>query len=284
MNKKESVKEPFRYTTRDKVLSCLEQNKGTFISGSQLAGSLGLSRNSVWKAIESLRAEGYVIEAVTRKGYRLSFDNDILSEEGIRARFQELAESRKSLVLPAVYVYPQLESTNRTARDLASEGAPHGTLVLADRQTKGTGHKNSSFFSPAGGLYMSLILNPAATPDLKPAELVSAASAAVARAICDQCGQRAEISELNRLYLNGKKVCGILTEGIWDLETGSPRTYIVGIGIHYSTPQSEFPPELADTAASVFPGPDARPAGATRNDLAARICFYLLSGTSRPNS
>lgn len=274
-------------STKESVLACLEQNQGDFISGGALSAALGLSRNSVWKAIESLRSEGYKIEAVTRKGYRLSFDNDILSEEGIRARFQKLcsmnggqadksASGNKS-VIPTVYVYPELESTNRTAKDLASEGALHGTLVIACRQTKGAGHKNSSFFSPEGGLYMSLILRPSHMPETKPSVLTSAASAAVVQAIYDQCGKKAELRALNRLYLDGKKVCGILSEGIWDLETDTPATYIVGIGIHYSTPSSAFPADAEDPAGSVFPEVSSRPSSATRNDLAARICYYLLS-------
>lgn len=275
------MKESSKNTTRENVLACLEQNKGAFISGGQLASSLGLSRNSVWKAIESLRGEGYEIEAVTRKGYRLSSQNDILSEEGIRARFQALVQGADPAPsLSSVYVYPELESTNRTARDLASDGAPHGTLVMADRQTRGAGHKDSRFFSPPGGLYMSLILRPDSMPDIKPEKLVACASGAVIHAIYDQCGQKAEAGEYNRLYLNGKKICGILSEGVWDLEAASPRTYIVGIGIHYATPRSGFPPELADKVGSVFPDPALVPAGATRDDLAARICFYLFSSLS----
>ena len=117
--------------SKDKVLFLLEQNRDTYISGEKIAVEIGLSRNSVWKAVNALRSYGYMIEAVSNKGYRLAGESDLLSVQGISPFLDGRVDPSH------IHVYPELESTNDTAKKLAVSGqAPDGTVIIADRQTR----------------------------------------------------------------------------------------------------------------------------------------------------
>ena len=247
--------------TKTLVLQALEANKNTSISGSALAAKLGVSRNSIWKAINSLRNEGYQINAGTNKGYQLAMSNDILSTEGI---ISELASSLKTLPL---HVYDIVESTNKTATTLAMDGALHGTTVIARGQTEGRGRRGRSFYSPKDtGVYLSVILNP--TFDISKAVLITAAAAvAVVRAIKNVTGKDAQIKWVNDIYLDNKKVCGILTEAITDFETGQISHIIVGIGVNCRT--TNFP-DIANNIAGSLGGEFSR------NNLVAQIINNLM--------
>jgi len=170
--------------------------------------------------------------------------------------------------------YPTLDSTNRELRRLALEGAPHGTVVLAGRQTAGRGRNGRSFFSPGDtGIYLSVLLR----PDLATSSALlctTAAAVAVCRAIDSLRVGSAGIKWVNDIYLDGKKVCGILTEGMAGFESGRIESIVIGIGVNYSTPLEVFPPELRGIAGSVFPG--TVPTGASRNRMAAAIISSLL--------
>jgi len=170
-----------------------------------------------------------------------------------------------------IHIDPVSESTNKTAKELAASGAPDGTVVLAEQQTGGRGRLGRSFFSPPGsGIYMSVILRPQL--DAQNALLVtSAAAVAVARAIDTVFGEHAGIKWVNDIYLNGKKVCGILTEGGINSETGGFDYVVVGIGVNVTT--ADFPEELKSIAAAITTG------YADRNRLTAEIlnefaCIY----------
>lgn len=255
--------------TKDRVLALLESHRGERISGETIAETLSVSRNAVWKAIRALRAEGYAITAATNSGYCLAAENDVLSAAGIRALLPEDC----SAYAPLLQVYPTLESTNRTAKELALAGAAHGTAVIAAAQTAGRGRCAREFFSPPGGLYMSVILH----PDRLCFSEITAVTAFAAVAVCETLetvsGRKPQIKWVNDIFLDGRKVCGILTEGVTDLETGALGWVAVGIGINVSTPEHAFPDSLRSTAASVFPDgslPDAK------NRIAAGILTRLL--------
>ena len=193
-------------STRQALLQALSAAEGRYISGQQLAQQLGISRAAVHKAAAALTAQGYALDAAPRKGYRLC-GGDPFCPEAVGE-------------YPApVYVYDTLESSNRTAKLLALDGAVHGTLVLTAHQTAGRGRLGRSFESPAGkGVYLSVVLR----PDLHTASaqtLTIAAAVAVCRAVEKLCGIRLGIKWVNDLYYQGKKVCGILTEGCPYLET-----------------------------------------------------------------
>ena len=147
-------------SSKDRVLEFLENNKEDYISGEAMATSLGLSRNSIWKAINELRKSGYNIDAISNKGYKLAGANDILSAAGIVSYINDKVRKIYQSDQDLIRIYDTTSSTNRIAKELAIAGMPHGTLVISNEQTEGRGRKDHSFFSPKGGLYMSILLRP----------------------------------------------------------------------------------------------------------------------------
>jgi BirA family biotin operon repressor/biotin-[acetyl-CoA-carboxylase] ligase len=234
-------------STKDEILKCLEKNKGKPLSGSSLAKELGLSRSAIWKTIEALRKQGYVINAVTNQGYTLSVTNDIISKEGILLYLEN-----KTITGDNLHVYNTVESTNQLAKKLAIGGALHGTVVLADEQTKGRGRLGRSFFSPKGsGIYMSIILRPTGTAE-QALQLTTSAAVAVCKALSDILRVKASIKWVNDIYIKDKKICGILTEAVTNIETGSIESLILGVGINVFMPSEGFPGELNTIADSIF--------------------------------
>ena len=138
---------------KDKVLELLDDNKGKYLSGEQLADTLGCTRGAVWKAVKALQENGYPISAVTNKGYSLDENTDILSLAGIK---KYLDPDRQGL---EIEVYKEVSSTNLVLKDYATQGVPEGRIGIAGMQTQGRGRLGRSFFSPSdSGLYMSILL------------------------------------------------------------------------------------------------------------------------------
>lgn len=230
---------------RDIVLQELRQQKGQVLSGRALAERLHVSRTAVWKAIEELRRDGYTVDASTNRGYALISDSDRLTEYGIRSHLPDQFREYP------LYVHDTLQSTNQTAKELALNGAPDGTVVIADHQTGGRGRRGRSFFSPEGvGLYLTMVFR-THVPAAQAVRITTAASVATARAIDRVAGTQMQIKWINDLYLNGRKLCGILTDGATNMENGSFEYVVVGIGINVNTPTSAFPAELQETAGSI---------------------------------
>ncbi len=225
--------------TKDAVLNMLVNNTDKYISGEGLANELGLSRSSVWKAVEELRTEGYRIDSVTRRGYRLSPENDVLSVEGIRRELlsDHSMEKRKDAgekVIPEIRLYRELASTNLEAIRLITEAPTaekeklFNTVIIAESQSAGRGHGKRRFFSPEGGLYLSVILN----PESFNGRVVSLlASMAVADIVEELSGETTSFLWKNNILIGGKKTAGILTEQSMDLETGIVNGLVLGIGI-----------------------------------------------------
>ena len=253
--------------TRDEVLRLLEENKGKSLSGEEIACLLGVSRTAVWKAVKSLERDGHSIRAATNRGYQLSSENSVLSIQGLLPYLSDESFARR------IKVYKSLESTNKTAKEMAIDGCEHGTVIIADGQTSGRGRYGRSFYSPPGsGLYMSFVLR-SRFLDLPSPTLITAASAvAVCRAIETVAGVKPVIKWVNDILLDGKKICGILTEAVTDFESGGIDWIAVGIGINIDT--NGFPGELSQAAASIFPD---KTGGAVRNRLAAEIVNMFLS-------
>ena len=245
-------------STRTELLQLL--SGGAEISGAFLAEKLGVSRNAVWKTVTSLRAEGYQIEAVTNRGYRLTAEPDLLSEAAIREKLRTVCFGR------SMEIHNDLDSTNTRAKELAAFGAPDGHLVIADTQRMGRGRLGRSFFSPPHtGIYMSLILRPACSP-AEAARITSLTAVAVARAIEALADVDVKIKWVNDLYICGKKICGILSEAGMNMEAGQLDYVVVGIGVNVSP--AEFPQELRDIATSIGNETGRTP---RRNDLIAEI-------------
>ncbi|MBR4628440.1 MAG: biotin--[Ruminococcus sp.] len=248
---------------KDSLLNTLASAGGEYVSGAVLAESLGVSRNAVWKAVKSLEAEGYVIESAASKGYRLADSNNRLSAELILSHLPEDYPCR------TVKVFSEVGSTNTAAKELASAGAPDGTIVTADSQTAGKGRLGRSFVSPPGsGLYMSVIVRPELELSLT-SMLTTAAAAAVAEAVEDMSGADTRIKWVNDIYIGGKKICGILTEASLGLEMKALDYAVIGIGVNVS---GTFSGELAERATSVEAECGVRP---DRNALCAGIAVRL---------
>ena len=232
--------------TTERVLEILEQNRGRAVSGEELAGEIGVSRNAVWKAIEELRRSGVVINAKTKKGYFLPESDNSLSKEGIMALLGNTPLT--------VDVRHTVTSTNDLLKQLAIDGAPQGYTLIAAEQTAGKGRLGRRFYSPDGsGVYISLLLRPKLRAE-DSLFITTSAAVAVCRAIETVSGGRIspKIKWVNDIFVNSKKVCGILTEASVSFESGMLDHAIVGIGINITTPQGDFPEEIKGVATSLF--------------------------------
>lgn len=229
---------------KQQVLKILEENRGKSINGAKLAHELYVTRSSIWKAVKALQKEGYRIEAVTNKGYCLLPNNDIVSKESI---LPYLNAKASQFVLD---VRQSVSSTNTIAKEMAAKGAISGTVIIAREQTEGRGRMGRSFYSPAAsGIYFSVILRP--NLNLEDSLLITTSAAvAVAQAIETITKKAATIKWVNDIFVDNKKVCGILTEASLNFESGGLEYAVVGIGININT--NNFPDELRNTAGSLF--------------------------------
>lgn len=245
-------------TIKEQLRALLEENRGTFISGEDIAKRLYCTRGAVWKAIKALRTEGLAISAVTNRGYCLEDSSDVLSETGVRRYLSKPCE---------IFVLKTVGSTNAYLRELAQKGASEGTLVVSSEQTSGHGRRGRSFFSPSDtGLYMSVLLRPKVAVN-EALKITSLAAVAVCLSLEKVCGASPEIKWVNDIFVNGKKAAGILTEAAFDMENGALDYVVLGIGINVYSPENGFPEEISDIAGAVL----GERRGDLRNRLAAAV-------------
>ena len=225
-------------------------SKGNFVSGEEISKQLYVSRNAVWKAINSLRADGFIIDAAQNKGYLLSGgETDDFTRYGI-LRIRQLL--KKSAADADITIKDTVTSTNTLLRISTENGAPSKTVLIANEQTEGRGRHGKSFYSPADtGIYMSVLLRPDFKAD-KAFFITAGAAVSVVRAIKKVCGIEAGIKWINDIMLNGKKICGILTEAVTDFESGSLQYAVMGLGVNISRPKGGFPSEISDIASSLY--------------------------------
>ncbi len=225
---------------KSEILKMLKTSSG-YLSGQQLCEKFGVSRTAVWKVIRQLEEEGYKIEAVRNKGYRLTGEADVITQ----AELQSMLQTR--WIGNRLEYFDETDSTNIRARKLAEEGAPHGTLVVADSQRTGKGRRGRAWISPRGvGIWMSLVLRPPICP-VGASMLTLVAGMAVVKGVRKSTGLKAMIKWPNDAILSGKKICGILTE--MSTEEDRIRYVITGIGINVNV--SSFPEEIAEKATSL---------------------------------
>ncbi|MDR1604303.1 MAG: biotin--[acetyl-CoA-carboxylase] ligase [Gracilibacteraceae bacterium] len=251
----------------ERVLTALHAAAGASVSGGALAKEFGVSRTAVWKIILRLRDEGHVIESAPRKGYRLIAG--ALSAPAVMSPLRGPARQCQ------VYYYNTLESTNLILKQLAEEGAPEGTVMVANAQTQGRGQRGREFFSPPGtGLYLSVLLR--RSLHLGAARCLTAAAAvAAAEAVREVCALSVGIKWVNDIYLHGRKAGGILTEGALEYESGYTAYAVLGLGLNLLAPAQGFPPELSDTVTSLY-APGAEPETDVRGRLAAEFLSRLF--------
>lgn len=231
--------------TKDIVLRELERNRANYISGQELAERLNISRTAIWKAINSLKKSGFQIESQTKVGYKLIESDDKLSDEGIR---KGLRDELKNI---DIIVYDEIDSTNTEAkRRLYSSYVKDFTVIVSDMQKGGRGRTGKSFTSPKGsGVYFSIILHPKDSYDFSYFDLTTVkAAVAVAEGIKEATDKQTEIKWVNDLFLNGKKICGILSELDADFESRSVKSVIVGIGINVNEPRDDSFKDLKNIA------------------------------------
>lgn len=228
---------------KDVIIKKLKDSKGDYVSGEQLSSGLGVSRTAVWKYINELKKEGYVIDSSSKKGYKLICVPDIINQWEIKEGLDT------EIIGKSVYCFSEVDSTNNHAKTLAQNGCDDGTVVLADRQTQGRGRLGKSWDSiDKKGIWMSVVLRPAV--GLEDVQIITlAASVAVASALKETMDMEVGIKWPNDIVIDGKKVCGILTEMSMEMERIN--FLILGIGINFSQKESEFPEELRDRATSL---------------------------------
>lgn len=223
------------------ILTILKDTDG-YVSGQELCERFGVSRTAVWKAMNQLKKEGYEIESVQNKGYHLVKTPDILSKN-------ELVSIRKTKwVGTEICYFDVTDSTNTQAKSLGEGDAPNGTLVVAGKQESGRGRRGRSFESPAGtGIFMTLLLRPEIEP--QNASMLTLVSAlAVAKGIAHMVDLPVQIKWPNDIVINGKKVCGILTE--MSAQMDYVNYIVIGIGINVGN--EEFPEEIKEVATSIY--------------------------------
>ncbi len=222
------------------ILSLLRE-RGSYVSGQELCEHFNVSRTAVWKAVNKLKKEGYCIQAVQNRGYLLVSEDEVFGQNELESRMDTEWAGHP------VSFYETINSTNLRAKLDADNGAPEGALVVADMQTAGRGRRGRTWSSPAGlNVYFTLILKPRYVPD-KASMVTLVMALAVAEGIRETCGVEAGIKWPNDIVVNGKKVCGILTE--MSVEKDFIHHVVIGVGINVGL--QEFAPELADTATSL---------------------------------
>lgn len=228
---------------KDKILQALKENSPGFVSGASLSEMLNVSRTAVWKYVLELRKEGYIIESSPKKGYKLISTSDLLN-------LHELSYGLKAKKIGSSIKYLDIvDSTNTYAKRLAQEGCPEGTVVVAERQTGGKGRLGRTWESIGNSnIYMSIVLKPSMAPE-QVQIITLAAAVAVIRAIKSTTGIKAGIKWPNDVILDGKKVCGILTE--MSSEMDRINFVVVGIGINVNQDEKDFPEELKVKATSL---------------------------------
>jgi BirA family biotin operon repressor/biotin-[acetyl-CoA-carboxylase] ligase len=232
-------------STRQQLLVYLKERKGTWVSGEFLAHKMAVSRSAVWKHVRNLKDDGYVIESSRKKGYLLRQTSDLLLADEIREGLNTSVFGKSGIVY-----FRETDSTNVRAKYLAGDGAPEGTVVVAEKQTQGKGRKGRTWFSPAGeGIYTSIILRPPISPNEAP-KLTLMASVAIAEALLSLTSLKINIKWPNDILINGRKIAGILTEISTDMDRID--YVVIGVGVNVNTPRKGFPPDIRYTATSVF--------------------------------
>ena len=247
---------------KETVLALLLRERGHFVSGEVVSAELGITRAAIWKSISALRAQGYVIDAVTGRGYCLKSLPDTLTEQTVRSYLGPV-----ETVGRRIDCFDSIDSTNAYLKRIALDGAPDGTVAVAAEQTSGRGRRGRSFQSAAGkGVYLSQMTPPQLMP------LTGLIAVAMSRAVDRVAGTHSQIKWTNDLILNGRKLCGILTELSVEGETGELQYVVAGIGFNVSQREEDFDGDVSKIATSILRETDRH---ISRAELAAAMIEEL---------
>ncbi len=229
---------------KQKLIEFLKENKKEFVSGEVIAKELNITRAMIWKYIRDLKEDGYIIEAKTKLGYKLMENSEKIDAGTVLNYLKE--ENCQNLLEYKIEIFDKINSTNTYLKIKASnEDVPEATVVIANEQTAGRGRVGRTFFSPKNsGIYISMLLK----PNIKAYEgwkITSMAGVALVKTVEEFCKKQCKIKWVNDIFLNGKKVSGILTEGSLSMENGGFSYVVLGIGINIFKP-TNLPKELED--------------------------------------
>lgn len=230
-------------STRNQLINLLAKNKDKYVSGQALSERLKISRSAVWKHMNELKKDGYIIEGVPKKGYKIIDSPDKISENtlkwGLATKWMGQTIVHKETT----------SSTQLIAHQLAQENAKHGTVVIADEQVKGKGRMNREWYSAKNkGIWMSIILRPSISPHLAP-QLTLLTATVLADVIYQKINHKPQIKWPNDILINGKKVAGILTE--MQAEQDQIQYVVIGIGINTLYEEKDLPEELRNKVTSL---------------------------------
>ncbi len=272
--------------TKEKILALLVNNSTETISGQYLAQQCGISRTAVWKSINTLRSQGYDIEGTTNGGYKLINNDSILSKElflsFLKKNYPEFSDSH-------IDCFSKIDSTNTYAKKLLSAGDNirdnlgnmsdfgkkiHRAIIISEEQTHGRGRLGRTFFSPAKkGIYLTIIFAPE-KGITQPAKTTAYTATGIIRALKKLYDIDAQIKWINDIFINRKKVAGILTEGFTNFETNSIECAIIGIGINTNISKGEIPETIKKIATSI--STEYPSIKINHNELAATIVGEVL--------
>jgi len=225
----------------DRLVHLLVRNATVVVPGPKIASEIGVSRSTVWEWIEKLRELGVAIKGHPRHGYQLEKLPDVLVPSLVRAELPNAEIGHK------VIHYFRTESTNRVALELGAQAAPHGTVIVAEEQTAGRGRLGRCWYSEkSSGIYASIVLRPPMPPAAAPI-LTLLAGVAAHDAVRSATGLSGDIRWPNDLLVNGKKVCGILTE----MKAEVDRLHMIVLGIGINVNHTSMPDELREIATSL---------------------------------
>ncbi|WP_294402795.1 biotin--[acetyl-CoA-carboxylase] ligase [uncultured Clostridium sp.] len=224
----------------DKILNILKTST-EHVSGEFLSSSLNVSRTAVWKHIKNLKTKGYIIEGISNKGYKLLSSPDKINKPDLFAKLKTTAIGRNFIH------YDLIDSTNIKAKELAKDNCPHGTLIVAEKQSGGNGRFKRAWNSPAGGLWFTLVLRPH-IPTSEAPKITQIAAACIYKTF-NKFNIDTKIKWPNDIYLNGKKLCGILGEMNCDMD--SINYLVIGIGMNLNLDISVLDEDVQQTATSL---------------------------------
>ena len=228
---------------KESILNILNKNVGKTLSGGELAKTLEVTRNSIWKAVNALKKDGYDIVSYSNTGYCLNEPVDLFNEESINA----LLKSPRKII-----IYEKESSSNTIAKELCQNGEDEGTVIIVKSQTNGKGRLGRRFISDSeNGLYLTIILKPKISAD-KSLFITVLGAVALCEAINETSGKEASIKWVNDIYINEKKCAGILTEAQLNVETGMLDYAVIGMGINITPPNGGFEEEIQEIATSIF--------------------------------
>lgn len=224
----------------DKILNELRKSKG-YVSGEYLSSTLNVSRTAIWKHIKNLKLKGYIIEGISNKGYKLVASPDLINK-GELLTLLDTTQIGKNIIY-----FNEIDSTNIKAKELGQQNIEAGSVIIAERQTLGSGRFNRQWASPNGGLWFSLVLRPVLPPTEAP-KITQIAAASIFKAL-KELNIDITIKWPNDIILNNKKLCGILAEMKCDMD--SVHYLVLGIGMNINLTEDDLNEDIRSIATSL---------------------------------